>query len=156
MNKNPATRLQALFLFSFFFLSACGARFNGSYTLNQQGQLIQSRSVSGQNCSQIVLSINESSSTISGQGQNPCFTETIQGQTSNGQASVMVTISPNGSGNMALNGYNTYGSGATGGCSYQGMLTLSGNSISGTLNPVNSAYNVGDCSGTITLSGTRN
>ncbi len=137
-------------------LTACGARMNGTYTLNQQGTLIQSRSVGGQNCSQITLAVQESGSMISGQGQNACFTQTLQGQTSNGQASVTITISTGGAGNVGMNNFGYNGFNTSGGCSYQGTLSFSGNTISGTLNPVNSAYNVGDCAGTLTVSGARN
>lgn len=145
--KAPSNPFGTLLILPLLALTACGARMNVTYTLNQQGTLIQSRSVGGQNCSQITLSVQDSGSMISGQGQNACFTQTIQGQTSNGQASVTVTFSAAGAG---TGGYNT------GGCSYQGILTFSGNSISGTLNPANSAFNVGDCAGTISLNGVRN
>ena len=145
--KMSSALFLSLWITSLAVLSACGARLNGTYTLNQQGALIQSRSVGGQNCSQITLAVQDTGAMISGQGQNACFTQTIQGQITSGQASVVVTISP-----LA----QSYGTGGTGGCSYQGSLNFSGNSISGTLSSANSSYNMGDCTGTLSLNGVRN
>jgi len=147
--------LSAALMLLVFTLSACGTKFSGTYNLTQQGGQFQSNP----SCSQITLSINESSSQLSGQGQNQCFTETLQGTTSSsGQANVTLMVYSSGMGGQTGYPGNTYypnnyyqNSGGMG-CSYQGMLTISGNTITGSLSPT------GNCmgQGMITINGTRN
>jgi|GEM_PF-6836084 len=159
-------------------LAACGTGLTGTYNLTQQGGQFQQNPA----CSQISLSVNESGGQITGQGRNSCFTETIQGTSSgNGQANVTLMVMSGGSANGLGNSqtgyypnsyypntyspytnygpYNNYGSYSNPymnsggmGCTYQGLLMVSGNTISGSLNPT------GNCigQGMITLNGTRN
>jgi hypothetical protein len=128
-------------------LAACGmAGMSGTYNVTQQGGQFQQNPA----CSQITMNINQSGGQITGQGQNQCFTQTLQGMSSaNGQASVTLTVNPSGGGqtNWMPNMWNMNGMG----CTYQGMLMISGNTISGSLNPM------GNCSGqgAITLNGNR-
>ena len=146
--------LSAALMLSLFALSACGTRFTGTYNLTQQGGQFQSNPA----CSQITLSINENSNQISGQGQNQCFTETLQGtMSSSGQANVTLSVYSSSMGGQTnwTNGYNpnnSYQNAGGMGCSYQGMLTISGNTITGSLSPT------GNCmgQGMITINGTRN
>ena len=127
-------------------LSGCGSKFTGTYALTQQGGQFSSM----QGCSQINLSINESGGQLSGFGQNQCFSEQISGTSSGGQANVTLTIQPAGS----AGGYTGYG--ASGMCAYQGVLTISGNSVSGTLMPVSQSGGFGNCSGQLMITGTKN
>jgi len=152
-------------------LSGCGSKFTGTYALTQQGGQFSSM----QGCSQINLSINESGGQLSGFGQNQCFSEQISGTSSGGQANVTLTIQPAGSaggntgygntgygntgyGNTGYGntGYGNTGYGASGMCAYQGMLTISGNSVSGTLMPVSQSGGFGNCSGQLMITGTKN
>lgn len=141
-----------------FLLVGCGMMgLSGSYNVTQQGGQFQQNPA----CSQIMLSITQSGNQISGQGQNQCFTQTLQGTSANnGQANVTLTLMPSGSGqtnwmNSPGNTYNPYNSGFQNmggmGCTYQGMLIISGNTISGSLNPTGNCMN----QGMITLNGTR-
>jgi hypothetical protein len=146
-------------------LSGCGAKFTGTYNLNQQGLSTT------QACSQIALSINDSGGQLTGMGQNQCYSEQITGTSSNGQANVTLTVMPAGSAGAYSGGYNGYGYNnygysnygynnygynnygyAAGGCAYQGLLTISGNSVTGTLMAMNS----GCTSGQILITGTKN
>ena len=149
-------------LIAIIFVSACGTRFTGTYNLTQQGGQFQQNA----GCSQITLSINESGNQITGQGQNQCFSETLQGTTSsNGQAQVTLMVYSGGSGQTNFTGYpsnnyypnnyypsNFYQNSGGMGCAYQGILTISGNTVTGSLNPT------GNCvgQGSITLNGTKN
>jgi hypothetical protein len=135
----------------------CGMRSNTVYNLNQTGAQF-----SNAQCSSIRLAVNESGGQISGTGSNPCFTQTLTGSlTSNGQMNVTLSLIPAASANQAYNPASAGMYGGNGGmfgasmnCSYQGVLTLSGNTIQGVLNPV-SSFGYG-CLGSISINGTRN
>jgi hypothetical protein len=148
-----------------FMVTACGSKFTGTYSLNQQGAQFSSM----QGCSLINLSMNESSGQLSGWGQNQCFQEQISGSSSGGQANVTLTVMPassgmnsgmnNGMNNGFNNGFNNFGYqgyGSSGMCSYQGVLTISGNSVTGTLMPVSQTSGFGNCSGQVFITGTKN
>jgi hypothetical protein len=135
----------------------CGMQGTSVYNLTQSGAQFSSAQ-----CSTIRLSINESSSQISGSGSNPCFNQTLSGtRTTNGQMNVTLSLIPvnSGTGTYGQAGSGMYGYGGMYGasstnCTYQGVLMVSGNSIQGVLNPV-SSYGYG-CLGSITINGTRN
>ena len=144
------SRWFGLFAWSAVSVFGCGQRSTSIYTLNQTGAAISSAQ-----CSSIRLSVNESSGQISGSGSNPCYTQTLVGSTSsNGQMSVTLSFIPVASAQSGYGqyGYSMYGGGSN--CSYQGVLMVSGNAISGVLNPV-STYGYG-CGGSIMINGTRN
>jgi hypothetical protein len=135
------------------------------YTLTQSGAQFSSAQ-----CSTIRLSVNESSSQISGSGSNPCFNQTLSGtRAANGQMNVTLSLVPVSAATSAygqagggMYGYGGgmygYGGGMYGAtptnCTYQGVLMVSGNAIQGVLNPV-SSYGYG-CLGSITINVTRN
>ncbi|NDG83724.1 MAG: hypothetical protein EBX52_01640 [Proteobacteria bacterium] len=155
-SKRFSIALTAAFAFVLF---GCGSKFTGTYALNQQGAQFSSM----QGCSQINLSINDSGGQLSGYGQNQCFSEQISGTSSGGQANVTLTVQPAGSaggytgyGNGYNNGYGYNGYGSSGMCAYQGVLTISGNSVSGTLMPVSQSGGFGNCSGQVMITGTKN
>jgi hypothetical protein len=136
----------------------CGMQGTNVYTLTQSGAQFSSAQ-----CSTIRLSVNESSSQISGSGSNPCFNQTLSGsRAANGQMNVTLSLVPVSGATSAYGqaggGMYGYGGGMYGAtptnCTYQGVLMVSGNSIQGVLNPV-SSYGYG-CLGSITINGTRN
>ena len=129
----------------------CGMQGTSVYNLTQSGAQFSSTQ-----CSTIRLSVNESSSQISGSGSNPCFNQTLSGtRTANGQMNVTLSLIPVSS---AMSAYGQAGSGMYGAastnCTYQGVLMVSGNSIQGVLNPI-SSYGFG-CLGRLSINGTRN
>ena len=150
-------------------LYGCGSKFTGTYALTQSGGIINS-----QQCSQINLTMNESSSQLQGYGSNNCISEQISGTTTSGQANVTVTIQQgmtggynnnaynnNGYNNgyntgynngYNYNGYNGYSNGGGVACVYQGQLTISGNVVQGVLMPTGS----NSCGGQLTVNGTKN
>ena len=147
--KNSMSKKASLIIafVPFALLTACGMMgLSGTYNVTQQGGQFQQNPA----CSQITMTINQSGNQINGQGQNQCFTQTLQGMSSsNGQASVTLTVNSSGGGqtNWMPNMWNSGGMG----CTYQGMLMISGNTLSGSLNPA------GNCmgQGAITLNGNR-
>jgi hypothetical protein len=127
--------------------SACGMRNTGTYTLNQMGAQFQNAQ-----CSTVRLSVNESGGQISGQGSTPCYNQTLSGTIgSNGQMNVTLSLIPVMG---AQTVYSPYGGAGSQQCTYQGVLSVSGNTLQGVLNPV-SSFGYG-CSGSITINGTRN
>ena len=152
----------AILALSSFILFGCGSKFNGTFTLNQQGMLFSQNSgtstgttqTQNSNCNQITFNMSENSSQIFGTGSNGCYSEVIQGTNNNGQAMVTLTLNP-------VN--YQYGSGTY---VYQGMLTISGSSVMGTLSPAGSGsgsygsysnYGYGTSGyGSITITGTKN
>ncbi|MBU6153511.1 MAG: hypothetical protein KGP28_04340 [Bdellovibrionales bacterium] len=133
---------------SVFALTACGMMgMSGTYNVTQQGGQFQQNPA----CSQIMMNINQSGGQITGQGQNQCFSQTLQGTASaNGQANVTLIVNSSMSGQTNWMPNNNWNTGSMG-CTYQGMLIISGNTISGSLNPT------GNCmgQGMITLNGNR-
>ena len=145
----------ALSLVMTWMVTACGSKFTGTYNLSQQGAQFSAM----QGCSQISLSMNDSSGQLSGWGQNQCFQEQISGSSSGGQANVTLTVMPVSSGmNTGMNNgfYNLGYQGASGMCSYQGVLTISGSTVTGTLMPVSQTSGFGNCSGQVFITGTKN
>jgi hypothetical protein len=147
INKRSLLSAAAVLTLSMTSLFGCGQKMAGTYSLTQMGAQFSSAQ-----CSQINIAVNESSSTVSGQGSNACFTEMLTGtDNNNGQMTVTLSLMPISGAPGTSMGFTQSGSMM---CTYQGTLMVSGNVVTGMLTPM-STYGYG-CSGQISLNGTKN
>lgn len=113
-------------------LMGCGSKVTGTWTVTQQGGAF---STGNPACAQITLNMQENGNNINGNGSNACGTETLIGTISNGVITVTsLTFIPSTGGGASQYGYNSYGNNSYGmNYTYQGTLTISGNTITGQL-----------------------
>ena len=122
-------------------LTACGSKVAGTYNLSQMGGPFY-----GQACP-VTMNITESGSNVSASGSANCgttYTETLSGTESNGVMTVTLLLIPT----TGSSGYSSNSQAYT----YQGTLTVSGNSVNGVLNATGYAGG----GGSITVTGTKN
>ena len=134
----------------------CGSKVGGTYTFNQTGNSVNSA------CSSITLNLTSSSNQVNANGGNGQCTETLTGY-DNGNGTITVqSLTMTLMNNSNSNGYSNQS------CIYTGMLNVSGNSVSGSLNSqsnqnqnngsytYNNYSNTSSYCGTLSITGTKN
>jgi hypothetical protein len=131
-------------------LVGCGSKVAGTYTFSQSG-------MSNTACSNIVLNLTSNSNQVSANGSSGTCTETLTGyDNGNGTITVQSLTMTTIQGQTQQYPYNNYNNMSNQSCIYTGMLTVSGNVVSGTLMVQNTGMNYSNNCGTLTINGTKN